>query len=264
MEQWEDATPGERVRRVRKRARITQTEFADRLGKSQGWVSQVEHDLLPLDRFSLVADVAKALNVHPNEITAQPFRGGSETSERAHACIPAVRRQVMRYDLPPEDLIPRPLDALLADVRHAGELRKQARYAHLAELMPGLLAELHAATETLTGHNREEACRLRAMLFREATSLTNALGYPDLAAMTIECSRRAASSGNDPLWNAVVDYQHARGFWLSAAWDDALALLDAALSQLENDLKDDRPEVLALWGRVELEGSCHGSTQAGR
>ncbi|MFF5245449.1 helix-turn-helix domain-containing protein [Streptosporangium sp. NPDC000095] len=71
---------GTRVRRARKRAGIPLTELARRVGRAQSWVSAIENDSLPLDSIALVNTLARALRVHPNELTAAPT--GATTQQR--------------------------------------------------------------------------------------------------------------------------------------------------------------------------------------
>src|SRR6185437_12674724 len=145
----EQETDGQRLRRLRKRAGLTQTELAQHLDRSQAWVSSVECGDLELDSVTLISRVARVLNVHPNEVTGRPYNPGSPTEDRGHAAIVAIRRVVQRYDLPPDwPIEPRPIEQLREAVRQLTKLRRAARYAHLGEASPDVLRELHAECGT--------------------------------------------------------------------------------------------------------------------
>ncbi|SFP46500.1 hypothetical protein SAMN05421810_102665 [Amycolatopsis arida] len=70
--------------------------------------------------------------------------------------VPALRREFAAYRLPPvEGAPPRPVPELTAAVARASRLRHSATLDTLGAELPGLLAELRAATHHQTGHDRE-------------------------------------------------------------------------------------------------------------
>ena len=222
---------GQRLKRLRRRAGLNQAEFGRRMHKSQSWVSRVENDELELDSIALVNRVARVLNVHPNEVTGRPYRGGSPSEERGHAAIPEIRRVIHRYDMAPDwDAPVRDIASLSADVAGLVKLRRQARYAVLGELAPLLLRELHAAAWGAQGHQAEQLYGLLARAYRETDTVAHALGYDDLSTLATERYVWAARRANDPLLLAIGGYLRVRDLWANDLWSDALTLLDATLS----------------------------------
>lgn len=227
------ASDGRRIRAIRKRADLNQKELAARVGKTQSWVSQVEHDIIPVDSISLLNELAKALRVHPNEIVGKPYRGDNPNSDAGHQAIPEIRRQVERYDLPPAwDGPISPLPVLQGKVSALAHLGLQARYTAAAQQAPPLLAELQAATYIHTGTQREQACQLLADAYREVYALVQALGYGDLAGLVTRNVRWFAGQSGDPLMVAAGGFLRTRDLWSSASWGDALLVTDRTLADI--------------------------------
>lgn len=253
-------TDGGRIRRLRKRAGLTQAEFGHLMGRSQGWVSAIESGDLELDSVTLIVRAARALRVFPNEITGRPYDPGSPAEDRGHLAIPAIRRAVQRHDLPPDwPVEPRPLAELAAGVAHLTALRMSARYADLGEAAPPLIRELQTAAAAAAGSGAggggRRAERLHGLLaraYREADTVAHVLGYDDLSTLTTERFRSAAGRSGDPGLVAVFDYLRVRDLWAADLWPDALATIDGALAGV-GEPRDDRGA--SLWGSLQLRAA---------
>jgi len=244
---------GTRVRRARKRVGITQTELARRVGRAQSWVSGVENDSLPLDSIALINVLARALRMHPNELTARPYRGDNPSQDRGHSAIPEIRRQLERYDLDPEWTgAVRSLPELRAATERACLLRIETRYTELTDQLPALLSELQAATHLYAEPDRSVAFGLLSAAYRAADSAVYDLGYADLALLATGRIQWAAERSADPYPLAVAMRRRARNLWASASWNDALTVLDSACASIEDEYTADRPEALAVWGALQL------------
>lgn len=249
----DDNDDGARIRRLRKRARLTQAEFAARIGRSQPWVSAVERGETEIDSVSLINRVARVLQVHPNEITGRPYSPHTTDEDRGHAAVTAIRRVVQRYDLPPDwDGPVRPAAELKADVDRLIALRQAARYADLGERAPDLLRELHAATVGALGREAEVLYGLLAASYREADAVAHYLGYDDLSALTTERYRWAAARSGNPHLVAIGDYLRVRELWALDLWADALTVIDTTLATME---PQNSPESLSVWGSLQLRAA---------
>lgn len=249
----EQESDGQRLRRLRRRAALTQAEFAQRMDRSQAWVSSVERGELELDSVTLISRAARVLNVHPNEVTGRPYNPGSPTEDRGHAAIVAIRRIVQRYDLPPDwPLEPRPIEHLRESVRQLTKLRRAARYAHLGEAAPDVLRELHAAVWNANATQSEALYALLATAYKEADTVAHALGYDDLSTLTTERYRWAAARSGDPRMVAIGDYLRVRELWALDLWSDALQVIDTALHRLESPTD---PADLSVWGSLQLRAA---------
>ncbi|MET8047357.1 helix-turn-helix transcriptional regulator [Streptosporangium sp. NPDC005286] len=247
---------GTRVRRARKRLGITQTELARRVDRAQSWVSAIENDSLPLDSIALISILAKALRMHPNELTARSHRSDNPHEDRVHAAIPEIRRQLERYDLDSEWAgVVRPLPELRAATEHACWLRVEARYAELAEGLPTLLSELQAATHLYSEPDRSAAFGLLAFVYRAADSVVCGLGYADLSLVAVDRIRWAAEHSGDPYHVAIAGSRRTRNMWSSASWHDTLTVIDSACAGIEDEYVAGRPEALAVWGGLQLRAA---------
>ncbi len=252
---------GRRIRRLRKRAGLTQAEFASLMQRSQAWVSGVETDAIALDSVELINRAARVLRVDPGEITGNPRLLPSPLAERAHAAILGIRRVVQRFDLPPDwPVDPRPHPELAAAVAHLTGLRRRARYADLGEQVPDVIREIHAAAGAANGTAAERLYALLAMAYKEADTVAHNLGHDDLATLTVERIRWAATLADDPNICAVGDYLRVRDLWANCLYSDALLVI-------ENRLGHDGLDT-AVAGSLYLRGAITaargGSEDTGR
>lgn len=252
-------TTGQRVKRYRKRAGLNQTEVGRRMEppRSQPWISGVEADEIVLDSMATLTALARALNVHPADLTGQPYRVGSTPAEdRGHAAISEIRRQIERHDLPAEWNAPvRPVTELAAAVASCSDLRQAARYGALADVIAPLLAELQAATEVYADEEAAEVWRLLAIAYREADSVAYGLGYLDLSILATERVRWAAARSGDVRQVGIGEYLRVRQQWESASWADALLVLDRAIGTLEADGAASTPAGTSVIGSIQLRAA---------
>jgi transcriptional regulator with XRE-family HTH domain len=244
---------GQRVRRLRKRAGLTQAEFGARMERSQPWVSGVEKGDLELDSIMLVSRAARVLRVHPNEITGRPYNPGSPTEDRGHAAITGIRRVVQRFDLPPDwPVEPRPYADLVSAVAGLTTLRRAARYAELGETAPDVIREIHAAAHAATGQAAEPLFGLLARAYKEADAVAHVLGYDDLSTLATERFRSAAARSGDPHLGGVGDFLRVRDLWALDLWTDALTVIDGTLNATD---PSSSPEALSIWGSLQLRAA---------
>jgi transcriptional regulator with XRE-family HTH domain len=227
----DSSNDGRRIRRLRRRAGLTQVEFASLMERSQAWVSGVETGAIGLDSIELINRAARVLRVDPGEITGNPRLLPSPAAERAQAAVCGIRRVVQRYDLPPDwPVDPRPYPELAAGVAHLTGLRRAARYADLGEQVPDAIREIHAAAEAAAGSGAEELYALLAMAYKEADAVAHNLGHDDLATLTVERIRWAADRAANPDIAAIGDYLRVRDLWANRLYDDALLVIEQRLA----------------------------------
>jgi len=68
----EQLTIGRRVAWYRRRRGMTQQILADIMRRTVDWVSKVENDRIPVDRLSVIAELAEALDVTIGDLLAEP------------------------------------------------------------------------------------------------------------------------------------------------------------------------------------------------
>lgn len=230
---------GERIAVLRKAAGLTQRHLAHRAGISLSLLSKIEIG----DRaasHAVVAAVARVLHTTPERVHGQPYQDAPQPDT-----IDALRAAVRRYDLPDDQTPVRALPELAAAVARVAALRRDARYTHLAPLLPELLAELTAAV-----HSRDEASRaawpLLADTYGAAHHLAHRLGYADLAETISDRIGWCAANANDPVLAAVAAWTRANAFQAAGDYDHGLALLDSARALLEQSSADSEAATVVL------------------
>jgi transcriptional regulator with XRE-family HTH domain len=149
---------GERIAIYRRRRGLTQLVLAGLIGRSESWLSQVERGIRPIDRLSVLIDIAHVLKVSVTDLTGQPYslapNGGLENE-----AVRAIREALTRYDVIPAVLDPGhgkdatlpDLAGLRRDLQRAWQLRQAARYSELGAVLPRLLVDTERATRELQG-----------------------------------------------------------------------------------------------------------------
>lgn len=69
-------TPGQRIRRARRRRGLKQAAAAQLIGRSPGWLSLIENGLLELDSLSAIVALAEVLRCPVAELTDVPVCRG--------------------------------------------------------------------------------------------------------------------------------------------------------------------------------------------
>ncbi len=244
---------GLRVRAARKLAGITQRQLADRAHVSLSLVKQVEQVRVPASP-AFVAAVARALEIPATELMSQPGPILDREDHRVHAVIPELRREVAAYLLPPDPgLRPRPVPELAAAVAHVSALRHSVAFDALGAELPGLLAELRAATHHHRGHDRERIFGLLAEAYAAAGQVAWKLGYSDLSSLATDRVEWAARESGDPLAVAAGDFYRAGELIATAEWRGALAFLDGARDRIADHVRGGDEAAVAMHGVLHLK-----------
>lgn len=246
---------GERIRAARLRLGLTQADLAAELRRTQGWVSKVEKGRLELDRTSVINEVAAAVHVHPNDLIDRPYPTAVDHAQvRRSASM--ILRELRRYDLAPTfEGQPRPAAALWRQTAELHVLRDNAANTQILAELPDLLREARALTETASGHEREEAFGVYAVACKFAHTAAHALGHPELVAMACERAAWAAQLSGDELLPAVAHWMRVWDMWATADWDDAVALSDRALRDVEPLYRRGDAAALRVWGTLHLRAA---------
>jgi transcriptional regulator with XRE-family HTH domain len=246
---------GLRVRRARLSLGRTQADVASAMGYTQAWFSKLERGLLEIDRVGLLNKLAAELHVHPNDLIGRPYLG-SVAENQWQIAASAILRELRRYDLAPVfDGTPRSSGVLWGEMTRLHRLRDAAANVAILRALPDMLREARALAEVSSGHEREEAFALYAVMCKFSHTAAHSLGHPELVAMACERTAWAARLSADPVLPAVADWMRVWDMWATADWDDALTLSDKALRSLERDFdRGDRLTVRA-WGSLQLRAS---------
>jgi transcriptional regulator with XRE-family HTH domain len=243
---------GQRARRARLRLGKTQADLAAALGRSQGWVSKMEHGRIELDRVRLLHDLAAGLHIHPNDLIGRPYAAPPAENQWQAAAL-SIIRELRHYDLVPVfDGTPSSSAVLWGKMTRLHRLRDSAANMAILRELPDMLREARALAEVSGGHEREEAYALYGVACKFAHTAAHSLGHPELVAMACERAAWAARLSGDPVLAAVADWMRAWDMWATADWADSLALLDKALRELERPYGRGDPLTVRAWGSLHL------------
>lgn len=247
---------GARVRRRRLAMGMTQTDLGAALGYSQAWVSQVEKGQRELDRASVITRLASALHCHPNDLIRRPYDHPDTTENTWQQSAHLIVRELRRYDLPPIfEGTPRTADVMWQETVRLCRLRDAAASTAVLRTLPDLLREARALADTATGPEVDRAWALYSVLCKFAYTAANALGHPELMAMSCERATWAAHRSGDPLAINVANGTRIASMWTSGDYGDALALVDRSLAPLQDAYDAGDPVTLRVWGAAQLRGA---------
>lgn len=250
--------PGRRIALHREARGLTRAQLAEAVGRNTDWLRSVESGRLAVDRYAMFQALAQALGIGQDDLLGGPLPPDDPDTAPAHLAVPALRHALLRARLPqPPPTEPAPLDELRRRTDESARLRRDAAYAELGGLLPGLLDELEGAAVTLGGPGRDIARHLLAEAWHDAALTAKRLGRQDLAAGAADRSRRAAEAVGDPALLAVADLLQAEVCLAAGAADAARALVAAGLDRLDPLLADPRgaPEAWGLHGTLLLVGA---------
>lgn len=252
--QGEEDAIGRRIAAARKLRGLTQRELADRVPCSKSLIAQVERGHKPATQ-ALVTAAARALRVPLGQLTGQPYHDPDERRDRIHRQIPEIRRAMLAWDLPDEDVAAPSLEQLRSDVRRASELGRQARYIQLGDMLPGLLEELTRAVHASQGGQRETLFGLLSEAYTGVTAIAYTLGYFDLRSLAMDRVATAARASQDPLRVARTQWQRSTLFLAAAAYDKGLLLLDRIRRDIGDHFDRLHPAEISVYGAAHLRSA---------
>lgn len=239
---------GQRVARLRKLRGLTQHGLAGRAHVSRGLIAKVETgDRVATPAF--IAAVSTALSADPTEISGQPYRGETPSTDRVHATIPEIRRALDTIDVPTElDMRPRPVPELAREVHRLRQCSLNARFVDVGTSLPAVLTELavhaHASDDPRVWRHVNAAQAL-------AASMTRRLGYMDLANAAIRDAAASAARSDDPNLPALALLPRALLMMMYGSWVSGLNLVRTAASRVGQDT----PQALAVHGALQLRSA---------
>jgi transcriptional regulator with XRE-family HTH domain len=250
---------GERIAIYRRRRGLTQLVLAGLIGRSESWLSQVERGIRPIDRLSVLIDIAHILKVNVTDLTGQPFslapNGGLEND-----AVHAIRHALTRYDVIPAVVDPAhgkhaaapDVASLQRHLRRAWQLRQAARYSELGAALPRLMADTERATRELEGIDRLAAFAVLTETYHVTAMALKKFGENELAWIAADRGVLAAERAEAPLLMAVSARTVGQVFMSAGRLDEADSVSAAALKALEPRLGNPSPEHLSVWGALLL------------
>jgi transcriptional regulator with XRE-family HTH domain len=243
---------GRRVAEIRKLSGSSQTALALRANVSYSTIRKLESG----DRAAtptVVAAVARALNVNVTDITEQPYGAWNASPESDQAAVPAIRRAIVEGEDPDLDVPTRDLHQLRAEISRLKEWDRHGQHAEVAQALPDLLRHLHRAHSDLPAREREAAAELLASAYSFAVIGLYRLGHLDLAHIADERARKLAAGGRDPLRAATAEWNHALILLFDGSYRAGLRTLSRAQEMV--DQSTDELAAPAVRGSLHLRAA---------
>lgn len=254
-----EATIGERIRWYRQRSGKSQAVLAGLVGRTANWLSKVERDEIPVDRLSVLIDLARALRIPDlGELTGRSFNLAPD-GIIAHDAVGPIR---LALSTPPSVLAaaapgtPLTVEQLTSRVANAWATYETARmrYAVLGPELPGLLSDALRTSRTVPGEEQQrEALRQLAAVYHLIQVFVRRLGERELARVAADRAMLTAEDVDDPLLVATATWNVSGPLLSSPYVDQALEMNLQTIEHLRRYVDDNpTPEALSAYGALHL------------
>lgn len=252
-------TVGERVGWYRRRRGLTQEVLAGLVGRTVDWLGKIENGRIPLDRLSVITELADALDLSIGDLIAEPSLL-EWTADTGRSSVPTLRAALMDYrriagfgdaDGPLPDLA-----LLRQDVTAIWDAYQQSRYGFMVSQLPRVLDRAHAADRGYAGTDQAAGARaLLALAYQAAAMILTKLGETDLAWMAADRGLAAAHATGEPVVVGSLFRSVTHSLLSHGRHADAVRLTHDAASYLEPSLGEENPELLSVYGTLFLAGA---------
>ncbi|HLM65392.1 MAG TPA: helix-turn-helix transcriptional regulator [Acidimicrobiales bacterium] len=275
-------TFGERVAYMRRRRDMSQRMLAAAIDRSESWVSQVERDVLPVERLSVLQRLADALGCSMFDLepsTASVPRSGREDERTPTEDLDGVRAVLSGHPALPSVLRPGggPVPGTDADhdeldraIGEAWALAHGAQLAELGRVLAEALPQLEAAVrQGADAATERDLHRLRARGYQAAAAAFARLDEPDAAWVAADRAIAAAEQAGDPLGVVAGLYRMAHAFLRLGRYGQAERIATTALDALDPLVAPGVPDRPGGWGASHRpepsgdRGAASGSAASG-
>ncbi|MFV8133230.1 helix-turn-helix domain-containing protein [Streptomyces syringium] len=248
-----DIGTGARIASYRRLHHLTQRGLAAKAHVSYSLLTKVEAGIKPASA-SLIAACARALDVPVTTLNGQPF-ALEHTVDRLDGPLSELRAALDNWDMPLEELPVRPLAEVERDVMALVQARRDANFAALASLAPGLINELVQISATVSGHAAEEAHRLLAHVYRSAHAVAYGLGLTDLAALLLARMEFSAQRCADGNLLGLYRYMRARRAFSTGRHEVGHRIVLRAAGELDSAVSAGDTGALCVVGNLHLRAA---------
>jgi transcriptional regulator with XRE-family HTH domain len=253
-----DPPIGERIAFYRRRRGLSQAVCAGLVGRTENWLSQIERGVRPLDRLSVLVELARVLRVNLMDLIGNPMP--IEPERPKASLVSSLRAVLMRYETIERALAPvaaQPpdtgdLNRLRHEVAEVNGLYQQTRYAIVGELLAGLIVEARYAIRSLRDADQRRAYGLLAEVYHVTAKTLSRVGEPGLAWIVAERSIDAAAHAETPLLMAASAYHLGHALLRGGHHAEAASIVTRAAESLEQRADQHGPEPLSAIGGLYL------------
>ncbi|MEC3993650.1 helix-turn-helix transcriptional regulator [Actinacidiphila sp. DG2A-62] len=256
----EDFGIGDRIRYYRERRGLSQKAMAELVGKSENWAYKVEKGFLPIDRLSVLIDLARVLHVRDlRDLTGGVLTSAVSGPRAGHEAVPAIRRTLSL----PSSLLPSGIGevrieeyrAAVNDAWRVYETQTRNRYADIGGRLPNLLRQGYAAVRDADGEQQErQAVALLISVYGMAQVWLRRVGEPMQARIAADRGVALADQVGDPALLAAATWSLACVLTSSGDVADSVALARETIESCRPG-EDATSEHLSAYGALHLSAA---------
>jgi hypothetical protein len=248
---------------------MPQEVLAGLVDRTVDWVSKVENDRIVLDRLSVIARLAEALDVTIGDLVAEPSLADPATPSGIRT-VPALRdilldyRQITPLPGAPGTDEPVSVDGLRRELSVVMTAYQASQYETTTRRLPPLLTAAHMAVEASTSGDHPGAQAVLALSYQAAAAILTKLGECDLAWIAADRGLTAARNSGDPVVIGSLFRSVTHTLLATGRYRPAIQLTEEAGAYLQPQLGAASPEYLSVYGMLFLAGSMAASRAADR
>jgi transcriptional regulator with XRE-family HTH domain len=238
---------GQLVAQCRRRRGLTQEVFAGLIGKTASWVEKIENGRAPLDRISVVREIARALDVPFSALVPD----AAETETRSVGDLALSYTAVNPRFAAPDDRVPVVgAPELLRQVDDVWRAYQDSRWGYVLMRLDRLLPAAYLAKQRPEG--RRTATRALAHLYHLAASVLVKLGYLKDAWVCAERGDMYARELDDPVVLTSLQRGVAHALLSNGKYEDAVTVVRERLVEAS---EPSGPADLSVTGTLMLVGA---------
>ncbi|GAB2526801.1 helix-turn-helix transcriptional regulator [Nocardia heshunensis] len=270
-----ESTLGARVAELRRRRGLSQKELGAAIRRSESWVSQVERDVLPVERLSVLQRLADVLGVAVRDLrpeAAEPMAADRGDGQRPGAAVFEQLRLLLTGHPALEQLFGDETDRESVELQKlqervdlAWQLAHESRLVEVGSSLLELIPDLeHAARSTVT--QRPEVLTQLSRAYQVAATAFTRQEEVDAAWVAADRALSAAEESGDALSVVAGTYRMAQAFLRLQRLEQAeqAARVSVAALAAQVAAEHPKPEVLSLYGSLQLMLAVIAATDGNR
>jgi len=245
---------GRKVAQERRRHGLSQPELAAMVDRPVAWVSQLERGVQPIDRLSVLQNLADALELPLAELAGEAGEDGLPAASRSAAAkaLRVVLAGAHSLQAMLGDATPPPLAVLKERTEKACALARGERYDELAKVLGYLLPGLEVAVRAAPPAQQPDVYELTAISYQACAAALAKLGEPMASWIAADRATVAAERAGNLLLAAATSYRLASVFLDARQPCLAEETARTALLALATLAELGDPDALSLCGGLTL------------
>lgn len=245
---------GERVANLRNQRGMSQRDLAAAVNRSESWVSQVERDVIVVERIPVLQSLADALNVTVADLrgdAGEPSRPKSRRSD-----MDALRLAMTGHPAPAQVFPSRSTEAIDVEgfagrVATAWGVLHESRFGDLNAQLVDLVPRIEYARRRCRAKQRPELDALTAETYQIAASAFARLGEADAAWVAADRALFTAEQAGQPLSALAGLFRMAHAFITLGRYEQAEQVTTSGIAAIDSRA-DTTPEATSVQGALYL------------